>query len=119
MVTKKNSDLRVSVELGLAINLGEYNSLKPLVRIDGIDPHGNVEEQLQAAVSTSLQAWITMDGAMEQAITNLGVSAPDAKSKASERLKALEGFSAEAREALSKLIPAVSQLMQDRNAKAS
>lgn len=109
------NDLRVSVEVGLAINLGNFNNLKPTIRIDGINPGVDVEAQIKEAIGAARQVWAAVDEELERAVLELQVTKED-KPVITEKIKQLEMFSVEAREALNKIIPKLNELVDERKA---
>jgi hypothetical protein len=53
--------LSVSVELGATIPTQEYGNVRPLVRIDGIDPNQDVEAQVNLALEAASKGFIAID----------------------------------------------------------
>ena len=84
--------LTVDVELALVLPLGDgndYHNIKPLLRINGLNPSGDVEEQLKLALTASSQAWASIDENIEVAISNI-LSTSVGSSSISDRIKNLE-----------------------------
>jgi len=65
--------LTVSVELGAVMPLSEkgFGNIKPLIKIDGLDPSGDVETQISLALSAATAMWVAIDKHMEIAVSNL------------------------------------------------
>lgn len=111
------SDLRVSATLGLTIPLpgDRFGNVKPELRIDGIDPEGDVEAQLQLALAAGEKAWIAIDGNMNVVVgqllsPNAGVPTP------LDRIEALEKTASTAKrniatvtEKMKEMIPQLAQ----------
>lgn len=53
--------VKVSLELGATINTGEYNNIRPMVRISDIDPAGDVAEQVADALRVAIEGIPLMD----------------------------------------------------------
>ena len=79
----------VDVELGVTVPWGELGFIKPRVAINGIDPSGDVDDQVSRSLEAAARAFARIDGQLEVAI--MEAISPDTKSPSiSERLEALE-----------------------------
>lgn len=66
--------LTISVELGAVIPVGDpksFANVKPLLRIEGIDPSGDVDAQVSLALGAASKAWAAIDDNIEVAVSNI------------------------------------------------
>lgn len=73
MVATKNKDLRIGVELGLTLPIPDvqFGNIKPVIRIDGIDPSGDIAAQVAEGITVANLAINQIDGNMGTIIDQL------------------------------------------------
>lgn len=59
--TNMSSSLTVDVELGATIPTLEYGNIRPLIRISGVDPNGDVESQIEIAIAGATKVFASID----------------------------------------------------------
>lgn len=85
------STLRVSVELGGTFPTGDYGNLKPLIRLDGLDPGGDVAAQIQAGLASAGQIFVAINEELERQLSD--AMTPGSKPGISARIDRLELWS--------------------------
>jgi len=72
-MTANNGEPRVSVELALTLPIPgvDYGMVKPAIRLDNIDPTGDVEAQISVGLETAARALARLDEHMEIAIHDM------------------------------------------------
>ncbi len=102
---KVNAEVRmlVSVELGATLPTGEYANVRPLIRIDNIDPAGDVDRQVAVGLETAARALAEIDGQLDVVISEL-LSPESGKPGYRARVDALEDQVQRSSEALRKLM---------------
>lgn len=65
----------VTIELGATLPFADYGNVKPLIRIEGIDPEGDVEEQIKQGVEVSQRAFARINEQLDVSVSE--IIAPD------------------------------------------
>lgn len=67
-----NSDLRVTVELGLTLPVTQFGSVKPRITISGLDPsRGDVDDQIRIGLVTAVRAFAAINGDMDTIVSQI------------------------------------------------
>jgi hypothetical protein len=100
----------VTVELGLTLPIPgvDYGNVKPVIRIDGIDPGGDVEAQLASALATSERAFALIDEHMEMAVSR-AISPQTDQPTPMDRIAALESQVPQIRRLLNETVKRVKE----------
>lgn len=62
---------KVSIELGATIKTTDYGNVKPVIRVDDIDPEGDVEAQVAIAIEAAETGLFLIDKALDLQIKKL------------------------------------------------
>lgn len=88
--------LTIDVELGATVPVGQFGNVRPLLRIRGLDPAGDVAAQVALALGAGQTAWALIDDELEVVISQM--VAPDAGTPGfRDRVDALEQYRETAR----------------------
>src|ERR1035437_1741297 len=63
--------LTVSVRLGLTIPWSDMGFVKPEISVEGIDPEGDVEAQIEKCLDVASRAFTLIDGRMEVVLSDI------------------------------------------------
>lgn len=63
--------LGVTVELGVTLSVGDMGFVKPTIKIEHIDPDGDVDDQIRRAMVTAVKAFAEIDGQLEVVVSEL------------------------------------------------
>ena len=95
--------LLVSVELGATLPTGDFANIRPLIRIDNIDPSGDVDRQLALGLETAARAIAEIDGQLDVVVSEI-ISPESGRPGYRARVDALESQVQQASVALRKLM---------------
>jgi hypothetical protein len=87
-MTEENK-LRVTVSLGATMPFGDFGNVRPHIEISGIDPYGDVEQQINDGLATGVRAFARIDEELEVIITQL-ISPVAGKPGIRDRVERLE-----------------------------
>lgn len=95
--------LTFSAEFGATIPTGDYSNVKVLIRIDGIDPDGDVEAQVDKCLAGGTTAWKRIDEAAEIIVTDI-VSVQSGNPTLSKRVADVEATLGAVKSNLNKVV---------------
>ena len=103
-MTTRN-EMKVSVAIGLTLPIPDqpYGMVKPEIRLDDIDPYGDVDMQLAVGLETAAKALVRIDEHLEIAIGQMLAPETDVAGYR-ERLAAIENLQVRVAERVNQIV---------------
>lgn len=98
-----NPDLRIDVDLGATLPVGQFGNVRPALGIKGIDPYGDVERQITVSLAAGATAFLRINDTIRELVDDKLVSENETGTSLSERVAALEKFEGLAKANITKL----------------